>query len=98
MKIRLVISIRTRPGLGQLQERAFARLAPIVRAEAGCLQYDLFRVDDDPDRFVLLELWESAEALDAHDASAHMLEADATNGEFRAGPAEVIRLGAAPIA
>ncbi|WP_329402911.1 antibiotic biosynthesis monooxygenase family protein [Streptomyces melanogenes] len=54
--VRLHILITTLPGRGQEQVDAYERLAPIVRAEQGCLQYDLHRVVDDPDRFVLVEL------------------------------------------
>ncbi len=90
--------ITTQPGRGQDQIDAFARLAPIVRAEPGCLQYDLHRVTGDPDRFVLIEHWSSESALAAHDLTPHMIEADAASPAFRAGPAQVIELTAAPVA
>jgi len=96
--IRLVILIATLPGHGPQQIDAFERLAPIVRAEDGCLQYDLHRVSGDPDRFVLIERWASKAALAAHDAAPHMVEADAANKAFRVGPAEVIELVAEPVA
>ncbi|MGW7308342.1 putative quinol monooxygenase, partial [Streptomyces sp. NPDC054835] len=81
--IRLLIHITALPGRGGEQVAAFERLAPVVRAEDGCLQYDLHRVADDSDRFVLLERWASAEALAAHDAAPHMVSADAANKAFR---------------
>ncbi|MFD9409120.1 putative quinol monooxygenase [Streptomyces sp. NPDC059989] len=96
--IQLVILITTLPGRGREQVEAYERLAPIVRAEDGCLQYDLHRVTGDPDRFVLIERWSSKSALAAHDATPHMIEADAASPAFRAGPAEVIELTAAPLA
>ncbi|MGR4880109.1 putative quinol monooxygenase [Streptomyces sp. LARHCF249] len=96
--IRLVILITTLPGRGQEQIAAFERLAPVVRAEEGCLQYDLHQVSGDPDRFVLIERWSSQAALAAHDAAPHMIEADAAAPAFRAGPADVIRLDAEPVA
>ncbi|MER5887489.1 putative quinol monooxygenase [Streptomyces sp. NPDC001941] len=96
--VSLVILIATRPGLGKEQVAAFERLAPLVRAEEGCLQYDMHQVADDPDRFVLVERWASQAALDAHDAAPHMVEADASNRAFRAGPAQVLRLVAEPLA
>ncbi|MFE0462133.1 putative quinol monooxygenase [Kitasatospora sp. NPDC058965] len=96
--VRLVIQITTQPGRGREQVDAFERLAPLVRAEDGCLQYDLHRAAGDPDRFVLLELWSSREALAAHDATAHMVAADAASPAFRAGPARVIELAADPVA
>lgn len=96
--IQLVILITTLPGRGQEQIAAFERLAPLVRAEPGCLQYDMHQVSGDPDRFVLIERWASQEALAAHDATPHMIEADAAGPAFRAGPADVIPLVADPLA
>lgn len=97
-QVQLVILISTLPGRGQEQVAAFERLAPVVRAEEGCLRYDLHRVSGEPDRFVLIERWSSQAALDAHDVTPHMIEADAASPAFRAAPAEVIRLDAAPVA
>ncbi|MFD7988712.1 putative quinol monooxygenase, partial [Kitasatospora indigofera] len=94
--VHLVILITTRPGRGGDQIAAFERLAPIVRAEPGCLRYDLHQVTGEPDRFVLVERWSSEAALAAHDVTPHMTEADAASPAFRAGPAEVVRLDAEP--
>jgi quinol monooxygenase YgiN len=98
MTVRLAILISTRAGLGHLQKEAFAGLAPLVRAETGCIQYDLHSVEGEPDRFLLLEQWESQAALDAHDVAAHVVTQDAANGEFRAGPVTVLRLSPEPVA
>lgn len=96
--VRLVILITALPGRGREQEEACERLAPLVRAEEGCLRYDLHGVAGDPDRFVLIEEWASKEALAAHDATPHMIEADAASPAFRAGPAQVLELSPAPLA
>ncbi|WP_458687610.1 putative quinol monooxygenase [Nocardia tengchongensis] len=96
--VRLLIMITTQPGLGHRQVEAFERLAPTVRAEPGCLQYDLHRVADNPDHFVLLEEWASREALAAHDVAPHMIEAGAANPSFRAAPAQVLELSPDPVA
>lgn len=96
--IQLVILINTLPGRGQEQITAFERLAPIVRDEPGCLQYDMHQVSGAADRFVLIERWASKEALAVHDTTPHMIEADAASPAFRAGPAEVIQLVAEPLA
>ncbi|MDG4862247.1 putative quinol monooxygenase [Streptomyces sp. T-3] len=96
--VQLIIQITALPGRGGEQIAAYERLAPVVRAEEGCLQYDLHQVRDDPDRFVLIERWSSRAALAAHDATPHMIEADAASPAFRAGPAEVVELVPAPVA
>ncbi|MFD9726073.1 putative quinol monooxygenase [Streptomyces sp. NPDC059072] len=96
--VKLVILVTTLPGRGPEQIAAFERLAPLVRAEEGCLQYDMHQVAGEPERFVLIERWASQEALAAHDVTPHMIEADAASPAFRAGPAEVIALAADPLA
>lgn len=96
--IKLVVHITVLPGRGAEQVAAFEALAPLVRAEDGCLQYDLHQVADDPDRFALIERWASAEALAAHDVAPHMAAAAAANKAFRAKPVEVVRLVDTPVA
>ena len=97
-EVMLVISIQTLPGRGREQIAAYQELAPTVRAEPGCLQYDLHSVFGDEDRFVLIERWSSAEALAAHDVTPHMIAADTHSPTFRAGPATVLRLAPESIA
>ena len=94
-EVKLVILITTQAGRGQEQVDAFEKLAPLVRNEEGCLQYDLHSVAGDQDLFVLVERWASESALHAHDLTEHMIAAGAHNPGFRAGPATVLRLGAA---
>ncbi|MFZ3002825.1 MAG: putative quinol monooxygenase [Undibacterium umbellatum] len=89
----MVILIQTKPGQSKERIAVYTRLAPLVRAEAGCLQYDMHAVDDDEDKFVLVEKWTSKAALAAHDAMPYMVEADALSPSFRAGPATVLFLG-----
>jgi quinol monooxygenase YgiN len=90
--LRIAVLITTQPGKGQEQIDAFTRLVPTVRAEPGCIQYDLHQVEGDPDRFVILEQWESEEALSAHNSAPHMVAARTANQAFRAKPAELLRL------
>ncbi|NWB99102.1 antibiotic biosynthesis monooxygenase [Pseudomonas gingeri] len=92
-EVKLVILIATQVGRGQAQVDAFEKLAPLVRNEEGCLQYDLHRVAGNDDQFVLIERWTSKSALEAHDVTSHMIAAAAHNPTFRAGPATVLHLG-----
>jgi quinol monooxygenase YgiN len=91
-EVMLVILIETSPGKRREQIAAYEKLAPVVRAEAGCLQYDLHCVNSDENQFVLIERWASAEALAAHDVTPHMIAADAHSPTFRAAPARVLQL------
>ncbi|QJI28956.1 antibiotic biosynthesis monooxygenase [Pseudomonas sp. ADAK18] len=91
-EVRLVVIINTQPGRGSDQLAAFEKLAPLVRSEQGCIQYDLHPVVGNSDSFVLIEKWASRKALDAHHLAPHMLEAAKHNPTFRAGPATVLLL------
>ena len=41
-------------------------LVPHEREQAGCINFDIFEDVTTPNRFLMLEEWESQEALDAH--------------------------------
>ncbi|VWD51812.1 antibiotic biosynthesis monooxygenase [Burkholderia lata] len=97
-EVLLVISIQTMPGKRHEQIAAYEHLAPVVRAEPGCLQYDLHPVVGDENRFVLIERWASADALAAHDVTPHMIANDARSPAFRAAPATVLRLAPGSVA
>jgi len=49
-----------------------ATMAAASQAEAGCVAYGFWTDPSDPARFRVFEEWESADALDAHFATAHM--------------------------
>lgn len=85
----VVVRIRVKPGRGDEQIALFGEIAPHVRAEEGCIEYELHPVVDDPDAFVILEWWESADALAAHHQTPHMIESGKRSPEFRDGPAEI---------
>lgn len=96
-EVKLIILIQTQAGHAAEQIAAFQALAPLVRAEPGCLQYELHPVVGEAERFVLLERWASAQALAAHDQAPHMLAAAAHHPRFRAGPATVLFVGPAVV-
>ena len=72
--VKVVAVLQGRPGQGGALLALWPDLAAQVRAEEGCLAYDLHRVSGDDDRFVVLERWASLEALAAHGRSPHMKE------------------------
>jgi autoinducer 2-degrading protein len=47
------------------------RMTALSRAEPGCLQYDVYRVPEDANRFFLVERYDDEAALEAHGASPH---------------------------
>ena len=72
--VQLVVTVTTRPGRVAEYVAAFRALAPQVRLEEGCIEYDIYRDSSDarfdnevrPDTVVLCEKWESIEALQRH--------------------------------
>lgn len=79
--IRVVAVIAAKPGRRDEILAAFRANVPAVRAEQGCIEYaghvdaggiGPFQAKFGPDTFVVLESWESPEALAAHVAAPHM--------------------------
>ena len=66
--INLLVLIEVQPGKRQQQIQSYEKLKPLVLAELGCLQYDMFADASDENKFVLVEHWASQDALDALDA------------------------------
>lgn len=79
--IHVIAIITTHPGQRDKVLEAFRANVPAVRAEAGCIEYaaavDLaggpaFQTPCGPDCFMVVEKWESLDALKAHVAAPHM--------------------------
>lgn len=84
MKIVNVLAIiTTQPGMRQKVLELVHSIEATVRAEVGCIEYqatvDLenvgpFQTEFGEDTFVVIEKWESLQALNAHAASPHMAD------------------------
>lgn len=79
--IHVLAIITTKPGMRDAILREFRANMPAVQAEQGCLEYgpaiDLegarpMQLAFGPDTFVVIEKWESPEALNAHATAPHM--------------------------
>ena len=79
--IHVIAVITAKPGKRDEVLTHFRANVPAVRAEKGCIEYGA-AIDLDPalpvqakygaDTFVVVEKWESVEALNAHAAAPHM--------------------------
>jgi quinol monooxygenase YgiN len=79
--IRVVAVLTAKPGCRDQVLAAFQANAPTVRGEKGCIEY-VAHADAEgigpvqtkfgPDTLVILETWESPEALAAHGVAPHM--------------------------
>ncbi|WP_135465901.1 putative quinol monooxygenase [Crenalkalicoccus roseus] len=81
--IHVIAIITAKPGMREEVLKAFRANMPAVHAEKGCIEYGpavdaegmgRFQTPFGPDTFVVIEKWESAEALKAHAAAPHMAE------------------------
>lgn len=81
MTLTLVATITARSGQADIVEAGLRQLVGASRAEAGCLQYDLHRHQDDADVFVMIEQWQDSAALTFHQNTDHYRHFKATCGE-----------------
>ena len=87
MSVRLVIEINAKPGKGAELAKLQAERCAVVQKEDGCQQFEIFQSAVNPDKLVLLELWESQAALDAHAARNASAPANPAAASLRAdGP------------
>jgi quinol monooxygenase YgiN len=66
MAIRLVVTFKAASGKGAELAQAMKARCEVSRQDARCEQFEVFQSVSDPDKLVLLELWEDQAALDAH--------------------------------
>ena len=80
--IHVVAIITAKPGMRAQILEAFHANMPAVHAEQGCIEYGpaidaegvgSFQTKFGADTFVVIEKWESLDALKAHGASPHMV-------------------------
>ena len=41
------------------------------RASKGCLKYNIYQIESEPTRFIVIEAWENEDALNGHKNSKH---------------------------
>ena len=77
-----IATLIAKPGQQDALEQHLRALLAPTRVEAGCGQYDLHQDLANPLAFYMIEQWSSDEALQAHDASAHVQNFRAKAGDF----------------
>jgi len=79
--IHVIAVITAKPGMRESILQLFRANVPAVRAEQGCIEYGAavdadpalpFQTKYGPDTFLVVEKWESMDALKAHAAAPHM--------------------------
>jgi quinol monooxygenase YgiN len=91
--VHVIAVITAKPGQRDKVLEHFRANVPAVRAEKGCIEYGAavdaepgskFQKRYGPDTFVVVEKWESQEALAAHAAAPHMAAYAGKTKEFLA--------------
>ena len=94
--IHVIAVITAKPGQRESILTHFRANVPAVRAEQGCIEYGAavdaepalkFQTAYGPDTFLVVEKWESPEALKAHAAAPHMAAYAGKTKEFIANRA-----------
>ncbi len=92
--IHVVATITLKPGVREPYLEVFRWLTPLVRAEAGCIEYQAtvdvpttiaVQEGPRPDVVTVIEKWASVEALYAHGVMPHMTEYRAKVKDYVAG-------------
>lgn len=89
IKIMARISSRA-DAVAQLREILGDLVGP-SRNEPGCLSYELFQDEENPQDFVTVESWADSHAADAHMATPHVAEAIAKAASLLALPPRIHR-------
>ena len=73
-ELTLLVTYTAKPGMRETFLRALAArgIPDMIRAEAGCLQYDYYLSIERADEILLLERWTSPQAQAAHLGQPHM--------------------------
>ena len=91
--IGVIAKLNVKEGMEAEFEDVFLTLSDAVRAnEPGCILYQLCK--DDDGNYIVMEMYESQEALDAHGKSEHFKAAGAGFAGKMGGPPEISRMGA----
>lgn len=94
--VHVLAMVTAKPGQRAALLEAFRANVPAVRAEQGCIEYGAavdahdppaFQTAFGPDTVIVIEKWESIEALKAHAASPHMAAYGAKTKDMIAGRA-----------
>lgn len=82
----VVAIFRARADREEALASALRSMLAATRPEAGCLNYDLHRADDDPGLFFFHETWRSADDHRAHLDTSHVRQLLAMTPDLLAEP------------
>lgn len=93
MSIVVVATITPKPDQVEAVREAILAAVPKVHAEPGC---ELYAVHEGKGQFVMVERWESSDALKVHGTAEALTTLGGQLADKLAGPLDVRRLAAVP--
>jgi quinol monooxygenase YgiN len=87
----VIAYVRAKKGQEAHVKQILEGLTAPTRAEAGCLNYDLFQSDSDPAEFVFYENWKSDADLDRHAQAPHIKASGALLTGLLAEPVKITK-------
>jgi quinol monooxygenase YgiN len=88
-----VVKFKVKPGMNDAFEKAFAAMERgVASSEPGNVSYDLYRVPQDPQSYVIVEHYKDPAAVSAHGKSAHGRKLIADLKDLTDGRPEVMTL------
>lgn len=90
--IHVVATLVAKPGQEAELEAALSAIVPVVRTEPGCIRYNLQRDIDAPARFVMIETWSDAAALETHAGAEAFTALAARFDTLLLSPPDIVRL------
>lgn len=88
--VRVVATLRCKPGLGGEALAPMRACVAETRREPGCIDYAAYRAPENADRIVVVELWESRDALAIHNRTPHLKALVEAVSPLAAAPLEVL--------
>ena len=89
----LIVSgrVKVKPESRAEAMQAAIKMVKATVAEPGCTSYGFYADLEDPNTFLIFEVWESEAALMAHFVTPHMAEFNALIPKFLAAPPSINR-------
>ena len=92
-RVDMAIAVVVRESVKEGQLGAFvdymAEMIKLTKQEEGCTAYDLYEAADGSGEVVMIEVWESKEALDKHMASEHFKKFVPGGEIYKTGPNDI---------
>ena len=73
-QLSIIATITVKPEFQDALKPIFKRLVTGSRAEQGCLRYELNQSVENQNIYIIVERWESQQAIDLHNTTAHFTE------------------------